>query len=119
LKIEYKKPRKPILLYSQEELLSLFLKGQPIQYDEVKSVWIKYYSPSIINGEPHRWASDWDKNDEKNQKFIVGVFIKMTDQEIRNRVFCWLKGCIGALIFKGYLKVIPNFDFEVYPKIKI
>lgn len=110
--IEYKNPPKPTLIDSQTELLNLFLKGQPIEYENVKNIWIKFYANKIINGQPYRWLSEWEKDNVDKQPLVIGNFIKMKDGEIRNRVFCWLKGCIGALVFKGYLKVIPNFNFE-------
>ena len=112
IKIEYKNSQKQYLRGSQEELLELLIKGQPIEYEDVKSIWINNYAIKLINGEPYTWISEWEKENNNKGNEIVGNFIKMREVDIRNRVFCWFKGCIGALVFKGYLKVIPNFNFE-------
>ena len=111
--IEYKNPPKPRLINAQEDLLSLFLNGQPINYEYVRQIWVNFYANKIIDGQPYRWVNEWEKNNTESKSITIGNFIKMKDGEVRNRVFCWLKGCIGALVFKGYLKVIPNFNFEV------
>jgi len=112
MKIEYNYNKKITIKDSHKELLELFLKGQPINYEDVKKIWIDYYAIKIIDGEPYRWISEWEKQ-MKHPIISVGNFIKMDELEIRRSVFSWMKSCIGSLVFKGYLKVIPNFNFEI------
>lgn len=102
------------LLDSQAELLKLFLTKKEISFEDVSNIWIRYFANKVIDGVPYRWTSDWEKERKKDDKsfLVVGSFTKMEFSELKNRTFTWLKGCIGALVFKGYLKVVPNFNFS-------
>ena len=99
------KHTKPVLKDNQAELLGLFLMNETISYEDVNDIWVKYFSN---NG--YWWISSIYEQD-KNGMF-VSSWKKMPESIIRQRTFCWLRSCIGTLVLKGYLKVIPNFDFE-------
>ncbi len=104
--------KRPSLTLGQKELLSLIESkvenGDRILFAEAESIYVSRVCREVREGIPHTY-NYWIDNGEGKSK---GGFEPMPKEMVVNRVIMWLTCNIGALVLKGYLKVMPIIEFN-------
>jgi len=102
---------KPRLRKGQAALYELILKqtknDKPILYSDALHIWINLVSRNVINGHPH-YFNIWHHKNEKDE-WVAG-YTPYSQEQIRQALLVWVMNTIGGLVFKGYLKVIPQIE---------
>ena len=97
---------------AQKALYPLICKklktNTPITYKEAKKIYLTKACQQIVDGVPHHWNYWWRNEDGE----MVGRYEPLQEDEIRARVFLWLTQNIGALVLRGYLKIIPQIELS-------
>ena len=117
--IKYESKKINSLTIPQSKILNIFINNKTVEYEDVKRVYADYYLKCDEKGIP----LFWDYVDQVDEKGLVikkdngcvqrvGQWVIAPEGYVRAKTFGWLKNCIGILVFKGYLKVIPNLNFE-------
>ena len=109
--------RRPNLTRGQKDLYDLITikldAGKMIMYVEAKNIYIQKVCQQVRNGIPYTWNAWAEKyTDDKGEIQFKGAYQPMTDFELNQRVLLWLTSNIGALVLKGYLKVIPMIEIK-------
>lgn len=83
----------------------------PIYAEEAVKMWLENVSrANFINGEPHTYEY-YGRYDDIQKKWVP-CWRKLSDWEIKTRSITWLMAAIGALVLKGYLKIIPQLEID-------
>jgi hypothetical protein len=78
-------------------------KNQAITYKEAEKIWTEKVCRNFIGNKPAGYVWKWDS---KNDKYICNLE-KLDKSDIQSRTIDWLMRSIGALVMKGYFKIIP------------
>ena len=81
-------------------------KDEPISFDEAKEIYIDKACRDVVKGVPYHCT--WKYNDKT--KDTEWKCLPMSEKVLLQRVFLWLTSNIGALVLKGYLKVVPQIQ---------
>lgn len=81
---------------------------EPIYIEEARQMWIDYVAKEVKDGVPRYWNFWWEN--EKGER--VGRWQPMDEWSISNASTQWLLRSLGALILKGYLKIIPQVQLK-------
>lgn len=98
--------KKPKLNEGQKAFLALvedcFKKNKPITHDEIREIYLTKVSSHVIQ----YWC--WNQATQKNEYWTT----KRSDWDIDTGTQNWIVSCIGRLVRKGYLTVIPTIQFK-------
>lgn len=104
--------KRPNLTGGQTDLYDLVVSklkdDAPITFMEAKSIYLTKVCRDIRNGIPYYWNA-WKRNEAGE---TVGGAEPMTEYDLTRRVLLWITANIGALVLKGYLKVIPMIELD-------
>ena len=116
--------RRPKLSTGQKVLFDLICEklksGDKLTIEESRKIYIKNVCRSFENGKPAVYNYYYKRIQEpkwnKDGKLILdakfeGRYEPMTEQYLNLTVLQWLTHNIGALVLKGYLKVLPIIEF--------
>jgi len=105
----YKKPK---MTKGQVRLYTVLLKkiktNDPITFEEAKEIYIGWGCREVRGGVPHSYNPWWKDNNGVER----GRWEPLNEWEVATRTMLWLTSNIGALVLKGYLKVIPQIELK-------
>lgn len=109
--------RRPNLTNGQKDLYALIVDklngNEPIYFLEAKDIFIKKVCKQVYDGIPYCFNIYANRYvDDSGEVNFKGGYEPMTEDEVTKRVLLWLTSNIGALVLKGYLKLIPQIELD-------
>lgn len=104
--------KKPRMTNGQLKLYELVVykveNGLPIKFEEAKTLYINYACREVRDGKPF-YFNCWWRNEKEE---MVGRWQELSQYEVATRTMMWLTQNIGALVLKGFLKIIPQIEVK-------
>lgn len=117
--------KRPNLTKAQKPLFNLLCdkiyKGEKLTLPEVKKIYIENACRNFVDGQPatYNWCykllrePKWDKKGKQIQSADwQGKYEKMNKELVNFTVLQWFTHNLGALVLKGYLKVLPVMELN-------
>lgn len=82
-------------------------QNSPLLFEEAKRMYLNHGCRDVRNGIPYTY--DYWMKDSKGER--SGGYVPMSENEIKIYATHWIMHNIGALVLKGYLKVLPQIEF--------
>lgn len=106
--------KRPNLSKAQKPLFDLICKklgnNQKLTLPEVKDIYLNYSCRDVRDGIPYYY--EYCKSYDHKENKCIGGYSPMPIKYADMLTTMWLMHNIGALVLKGYLKVIPILELN-------